>query len=112
MVFGDTHDTRDVRRDISNLVDFYYDIDFILHLGDIVEDGCNKDLWEKYILDTKRIQDITTYYTIGNHDVCNDNNKNFLKYTDQKSTNYSFIEKEVLFICLDLMILMLFKHYG
>lgn len=100
MIWGDTQvGDRTIRSRISLVVKNNYDVNFIVHLGDIVQNGDENKDWDDYFIDTFLLQDFSTYYSQGNHDISNTDN--FLTYTKQDNYYYSFIEKNTLFICLD-----------
>lgn len=74
-----------------------FPIDFVLHMGDITQDGLYQDLWNLYFTDTEVLNSRTvSYYVEGNHDK--------LSHKIEKNLNlplyYSFKMKNSIFIGL------------
>ncbi|MFX1257082.1 MAG: purple acid phosphatase family protein [Promethearchaeota archaeon] len=71
IVWGDSRSQPEVRKEFSKKVMEYFgdDIDFIVHLGDIVEEGRYQNLWDLYFSDTEVINgNKQGFYIEGNHE--------------------------------------------
>ncbi len=91
LVWGDTQHDRNVKKIFSERVKRQFDIDFGIHLGDIVKDGNNQYDWNEYFSNTEILNAyIPSYYVEGNHDTLNLYNNLILPSNGNDSYYYSF----------------------
>jgi len=99
-VYGDSRSGHETHSDVLSLMDGH-DPQFILHTGDIVNDGCSKEDWD-FFLDLAHpvMEDTPLWPTRGNHDVPGPWYERYLldgNYGDW----YSFDWRRVHFVSLD-----------
>ena len=69
IIWGDTRTGRNIRKELAEEIVEKFDIDFVLHTGDIVQDGRNQKDWNDYFDDTEILnRNIPGFYTQGNHE--------------------------------------------
>ncbi|MFX1313869.1 MAG: purple acid phosphatase family protein [Promethearchaeota archaeon] len=105
LVVGDTQKEGDATKELLNkIVGKFNNIDFTVHLGDIVEDGRIQGQWNKFFDDYEPITKKTLgYYIEGNHD-CIDGymyDNIFLPSNGNNSDFYSFNIGSISFIGLN-----------
>ncbi len=87
VVYGDTRTRHDVHRSVINGVLKYSNPDFILHTGDLVENGADSSLWPIFF-DAERelLRKAAFYPALGNHE------RHALNYSDfmEVKPYYSF----------------------
>jgi predicted phosphodiesterase len=68
VVFGDSRSNRDIRRMVSNQVNTESP-DFVIHSGDMVDNGNSWSEWQKWLADSMPLlQNSTMFGTRGNHE--------------------------------------------
>lgn len=87
VVYGDTRTRHDVHRSVINGVFKYANPDFIMHTGDLVENGFDTSLWPIFF-DAERelLRKAAIFPALGNHER---HAKNYDDYMDAKP-HYSF----------------------
>jgi len=87
VVYGDTRTRHDVHRSVINAVLKYSNPDFVLHTGDLVENGADTSLWPIFF-DAERelLRKVAFFPALGNHER---HAENYSDYMDVKPY-YSF----------------------
>jgi predicted phosphodiesterase len=87
VVFGDTRTRHDMHRVVINAILKYADPDFVMHTGDLVENGADTSLWPIFF-DAERelLRKAAFFPSLGNHER---NASNYYEYMDAKPY-YSF----------------------
>jgi hypothetical protein len=73
LVYGDSRSQRDPRQElVKKIVENFNDLDFLLHAGDIINNGLNQIEWNTYFDDTEILnKKVHGYYIEGNHEKLN-----------------------------------------
>jgi len=119
-IYSDTHGGDEYHQKIATLIEDK-NPNFVIHVGDFVDSGCNKSQWEDFLNAAENIcrskdssvrcdksnnwLDTTFYPVMGNHDLpCLENYFSifpFLKKDNQENRYYSFTHSNSYFIILD-----------
>ena len=107
LVYGDSRTQRLERRILAEKImeSFRNKFEFIVHTGDIVEDGIDQNEWNNYFSDTEVLNAYKQgVYVEGNHERGNSNTKmydNLLMYGTQNNRYYYFSYGGIGFIILN-----------
>jgi hypothetical protein len=88
VLYGDTRTRHDVHRKVIEAVLKYSNPDFVLHTGDLVENGDDPTLWPIFF-DVERdlLRKVAFYPSLGNHER---NSRQYYEFFDSTSPYYSF----------------------
>jgi len=87
VVYGDTRTRHDVHRTVANAVVKYSNPDFIMHTGDLVENGTDTSLWPIFFdIERELLRKTAFFPALGNHE------RHALNYSDYMDSKpyYSF----------------------
>jgi acid phosphatase type 7 len=98
VVYGDTRTRHDVHRTVAAAIQRYSHPDFLLHTGDLVENGADPSLWPIFFdIENEMLRKAALYPSLGNHE------RHARDYTDfmQAAPYYSFDWGSAHFAILD-----------
>jgi acid phosphatase type 7 len=97
-VFGDTRTRHDMHKKVIEAM-MKHDMDFIIHTGDLVQDGTDTPQWPIFFDIEKRLLAGAAFFPVlGNHER---NSPQYYDFFDVKIPYYSFQWGQAYFICLN-----------
>jgi len=99
VVYGDTRTRHDVHRKVISAILSHSSPDFVLHTGDLVENGADPALWPIFF-DAERelLRKVAFFPSLGNHER---NDRLYYDFLDASASYYSFNWGSSHFIVLD-----------
>ncbi len=97
-VFGDTRTRHDMHRKVIDAM-MKQDMDFIIHTGDLVQDGTDTPQWPIFFdIEKPLLAKAAFFPVLGNHER---NSPQYYEFFDVKIPYYSFQWGQAYFICLN-----------
>lgn len=88
VVYGDTRTRHEVHRKVVQAVVKYSQPDFVLHTGDLVENGADSALWPIFFDIERELLSHTVFFpSLGNHER---NSRQYYEFFDSAAPYYSF----------------------
>ncbi|MBZ5725329.1 MAG: metallophosphoesterase [Acidobacteriia bacterium] len=99
VVYGDTRTRHDVHRKVIDAILKYAAPDFVLHTGDLVENGADSALWPTFFgIERELLRKAAFYPSLGNHER---NDRQYYDFFEVTTPYYSFDWGSAHFIVLN-----------
>ena len=97
-VFGDTRTRHDMHQKVIDAM-VKHEMDFIIHTGDLVQDGTDTPQWPIFFqIEKELLKKVAFFPVLGNHER---NSPQYYEFFDVKIPYYSFQWGQAWFICLN-----------